>query len=113
MKKPKAQRPIDVKDAPWSHIGKDALDAAAERLWNTLDSEHLWLACAFDGHAGPYHLASSASQGIVQRAVLDQLGTTVPAMLRQRAKEIRRNGASADECTALLDLADELESDHG
>lgn len=109
----KAQRPIDVKALPWSHIGKDALDAAAERLWNTLDSEHLWLAYAFDGHAGPYHLASSASQAVVQRAVLDQLGTTVPALLRQRAKELRRNGAKAEEYAELLDLADELEEEHG
>lgn len=94
-------------------MGKDALDAAAERLWNTLDSEHLWLACAFDGHAGPYHLASSASQAVVQRAVLDVLGNAVPAMLRQRAKELKALGASSDEYVELLDLAEELENDHG
>ncbi len=109
-KQTKAQRPIDVKDMPWSHIGKDALDAAAERLWDALDSDYLWLASAFDGHAGPYHLASSASQAVVQRAVLDVLGFAVPAMLRQRAKDYPKN---SDEADALRDLADELETDHG
>lgn len=109
----KAQRPVDVKDAPWSHIGKDALDAAAERLWNFMRENAIVWDFARDAIELPYHLQDSHVQEAVQRAVLDQLGTTVPAMLRQRAKEIRRNGASADECTALLDLADELESDHG
>lgn len=105
----KAQRPVDLKDMPWSYIGKDALDAAAERLWNALDDEHLWLASAFDGHAGPYHLASSASQAVVQRAVLDVFGSAVPAMLRQRAKELKADGIDVDH---LIELAEELESDH-
>lgn len=105
----KAQRPVDLKDMPWSYMGKDALDAAAERLWNALDDEHLWLACAFDGHAGPYHLASSASQAVVQRAVLDVFGSAVPAMLRQRAKELKADGIDVDH---LIELAEELESDH-
>lgn len=103
----KAQRPIDVKDTLWSVLGKDALDAAAERVWNTLDSEHLWLACVFDGHAGPYHLASSASQAVVQRAVLDVLGSAVPGMLRERAKDYPETGDN------LTDLADDLEEEHG
>jgi len=34
-------------------------------------------------------------------------------MPNQRAKELRRNGAAADEYAELLDLADELEEEHG
>lgn len=105
----KAQRPIDVKDTPWSHIGKDALDAAAERLWNMLRAD----AGVLHADAEPYHLLWSDTQATVQRAVIGQLGTTAPALLRQRAKEMRRNGANADEYAALLDLADELEDEHG
>lgn len=108
--KKKAQRPVDLKDMPWSYIGKEALDAAAERLWNALDDEHVQLAVSFDGHAGPYHLASSASQAVVQRAVLDVLGNAVPALLRQRAKELKADGIDVEHMT---DLADELEGDHG
>jgi len=107
------QRPIDVKDMPWSHLGKDALDAAAERVWNTLRDEHLQLAVTFDGHTDPYHLASSASQAVVQRAVLDVVGHAVPQMLRDRAKSIKANGGSNDEIVELLELADELEAEHG
>lgn len=109
----KAQRPIDVQDMPWSHIGKDALDAAAERVWERLRDGHAQLAVTFDAHADPYHLASSDSRAIVQHAVLDVLGFAVPAMLRERAKELRRNGAKAEEYAELLNLADELEEEHG
>lgn len=105
----KAQRPIDVKDTLWSVLGKDALDAAAERAWNVLRDEHMQLAVTFDGHTDPYHLASSASQAVVQRAVLDVLGNTVPALLRQRAKELKADGIDVDH---LIELAEELESDH-
>jgi hypothetical protein len=106
--KRKTQRPIDVQDAPWSYMGKDALDAAAERLWNDV--------LRGPGKV-PYHALTFMLDGtdpeILQQSVLNVLGFAVPALLRQRAKEIRRNGASADECTALLDFADELENDHG
>jgi hypothetical protein len=109
MTKP-PKRPIEAQDMPWSYIGKDALDEAAERVWNMLADEHTQLAVSFDGHADPYHLALSTSQAVVQRAVLDVLGTTVPAMLRQRAKELKADGIDVDN---LIDLADELEGDHG
>lgn len=101
----KAQRPIDVKDMPWSHIGKDALDAAAERLWERIREET-------DADIHPYSWGS-AQQITAQRAVLDVLGFAVPAMLRQRAKEVKKNGASTEYADALFDLADELEADHG
>lgn len=109
----KAQRPIDVQDMPWSYLGKDALDAAAERLWNFMRENALVWDFARDAVELPYHLQGSQVQEAVQRAVLDQLGSTVPAMLRQRAKEIKRNGASADEVSSLVELADELEGEHG
>jgi len=105
------QRPIDVKDMPWSHMGKDVLDEAAERVWNVLrDGTAIEAAL---GCGDPYHVLHSSAQTSVQRAVIDLFGHAVPAMLRQRAKEMRRNGANADEYTALLDLADELEAEHG
>lgn len=99
------KRPIDAQDMPWSYIGKDALDAAAERLWNDFvprGTPEL-----------PYHLQHSQVQELMQRAVLDVMGNAVPAMLRQRAKELKANGASVDETDALRDLAEELENDHG
>lgn len=108
--KRKAQRPIDVQDMQWSHMGKDALDEAAERVWNLLRDEHQQLAVAFDAHTDPYHLASSASQSVVQRAVLDVLGHAVPALLRARAKELKADGIDVDQ---LVELADELEEEHG
>jgi hypothetical protein len=113
MKAKKQTRPIDVKDTLWSVLGKDALDAAAERLWNFMRENAIVWDFARDAVELPYHLQDTHVQEAVQRAVLDQLGTTAVVLLRQRAKEIRRNGASADEYTALLDLADELEGDHG
>lgn len=106
----KAQRPIDVKDMPWSHIGKDALDAAAERLWNFMRENAIVWDFARDAIELPYHLQDSHVQEAVQRAVLDVLGFAVPAMLRQRAKELKADGIDVDH---LLELADEFETDHG
>lgn len=103
------KRPIDIKALPWSHIGKDALDAAAERMWRTLRAD----AGVLHADAEPYHLLWSDTQTTVQHAVLEQLGTTVPVLLRQRAKELKRNGAASGEYAELLDLADELEEEHG
>lgn len=100
----KAQRPV-VKDMPWSYIGKDALDAAAERLWEGIREET-------DADIYPYTWGSE-QQTTAQRAVLGVFGSAVPAMLRQRAKEVRKNGASIEYADALFDLADELEADHG
>lgn len=99
MKRTKAQRPIDVKDTLWSHIGKDALDAAAERLWERIREET-------DADIHPYSWGSE-QQITAQRAVLDVLGFAVPAMLRERAKDYPETG----DC--LLDLAEELEDEHG
>lgn len=101
----KAQRPVDLKDMPWSCIGKDALDAAAERLWNDFVPR--------GAPELPYHLQHSQVQELMQRAVIDVFGHAVPAMLRQRAKEVKKNGASIEYADALFDLADELEADHG
>lgn len=111
MKLPK--KPIDAKDMPWSYIGKDALDAAAERLWEVLRHNNIVWNVADDTPEGPYHTQSSRVQTDVQRAVLDMLGNAVPAVLRQRMKELKANGASADELYALCDLAEDLENDHG
>lgn len=108
----KAQRPIDVKDMPWSLIGKDALDAAAGQVWNLLrDAGQMHNASG--GDMGPYHVQSSASQDAAQRAVLAVLGSAVPKMLRQRAKGLKADGASVGEVDSLLDLAEELEDEHG
>lgn len=104
----KRTRPIDVKDTLWSHIGKDALDAAAEHLWNNV---------LRGPQAQPYHALVYALDGtdqeILQQSVLDVFGFAVPAMLRQRAAELKKDGASVDEIDVLRDLADELEADHG
>jgi hypothetical protein len=109
----KAQRPIDVQDMPWSHMGKDALDAAAERLWNEVRGVNPVNTDPFDQDFGPYHVQLSETQYAAQKAVLVVLGHAVPALLRQRAKELKSDGVTADEVYYLLDLADELESDHG
>lgn len=104
----KAQRPIDVKDTLWSHIGKDALDAAAEHLWDNV---------LRGPGKPPYHVLTFALDGtdqeILQQSVLDVLGFAVPAMLRQRAKGLKADGASVGEVDSLLDLAEELEDEHG
>lgn len=101
----KAQRPIDVKDMPWSHIGKDALDTAAEHLWNNV---------LRGPGKPPYHVLTYALDGtdqeILQQSVLDVLGFAVPALLRQRAKELKADGIDVDH---LIELADELEAEHG
>lgn len=110
MKRTKAQRPIDVKDMPWSYMGKDALDAAAERLWDFMRENAIVWDFTRDAIELPYHLQDSHVQEAVQRAVLDQLGSTVPAMLRQRAKELKADGIDVD---CLVELADELEEEHG
>lgn len=109
----KAQRPIDVQDMPWSHLGKDALDAAAERLWNEVRGVNPTRNDPFDQDFGPYHVQLSETQSAAQAAVLNVLGFAVPTLLRERAKDMKRNGASADEYEALTELADELEQDHG
>ena len=106
----KAQRPIDVKDTLRSELGKDALDAAAERLWNFMRENAIVWDFARDAIELPYHLQDSHVQEAVQRAVLDVLGFAVPAMLRQRAKELKKDGIDVDH---LIELADELEADHG
>jgi hypothetical protein len=107
MAKRKAQRPIDVQDMPWSHIGKDELDKAAEQVFNTMrDSNVLW-DCVLDQHPSPYHLQPSGTQEVFQRAVIAVLGTTVPAMLRKRARDYPETGDN------LTDFADELEKEHG
>lgn len=101
----KTQRPIDVQDAPWSHMGKDALDAAAERLWNEV---------LRGPGKPPYHLLTFALDGtdpeILQQSVLNVLGFAVPAILRQRAKELKADGIDVDN---LVELADEIEEEHG
>lgn len=112
-KQKKAQRPVDLKDMPWSYMGKDALDAAAERHWEFMRSTNIVWDDIDHGPEKPYHLISSGRQEKVQRAVLDLLGKTVPAMLRERAKEFKRNGASTEYADALFDLADELDAAHG
>lgn len=107
-KQTKAQRPVDVKDMPWSYMGKDALDAAAEHLWNNV--------LRGPGMA-PYHTLTWAMDGtdqeILQQSVLDVFGFAVPAMLRQRAKELKKDGDGDNVVWYLNDLADELETDHG
>lgn len=108
MKPPK--RPIDAKDMPWSYIGKDELDAAAEHLWEFMRANAIVWDDIDHGRERPYHLISTGRQEKVQRAVLSVLGTTVPALLRQRAKEISIHDVGK---TALKELADELENDHG
>lgn len=106
MTKP-PKRPIEAQDMPWSYIGKDALDAAAERLWEFMRSNAIVWDDIDHGRERPYHLISSGRQEKVQRAVLSVLGTTVPAMLRERAKDYPETGDN------LIDLADELEEHHG
>lgn len=95
------QRPIDVKDVMWSHFGKDELDKAAETLRDVL--------CEGDvlKNPEPYHIVCSLDQETMQRAVLAILGTTVPAMLRERARDYPETGDN------LTDLAEELEEEHG
>ena len=105
MKSPK--RPIDAKDMPWSYIGKDELDKAAEHLWEFMRANAIVWDDIDHGRERPYHLISSGRQEKVQRAVLSVLGATVPAMLRERAKDYPETGDN------LTDLADELEELHG
>jgi hypothetical protein len=106
MTKP-PKRPIEAQDMPWSYIGKDELDKAAELAFNYMrDSDVLW-DCVLDQHPSPYHTQGSETQEVFQRVVLSVLGTTVPAMLRERAKDYPETGDN------LLDLADELEEHHG
>lgn len=106
----KAQRPIDVKALPWSHVGKDALDAAAERVWNEVRGVNPVHTDPFDQDFGPYHVQLSETQYAAQQAVLVVLGHAVPALLRQRAKELKKDGIDVD---CLVELADELEEEHG
>jgi len=105
------QKLAEQKDMPWSHMGKEALDTAAERVWNVLRNDMSVEAAL--GCGDSYHLLHSTAQASIQRAVLDVFGHAVPAMLRQRAKELKANGASVPEIDALRDLADELEAEHG
>ena len=108
----KAQRPVDLKSMPWSYIGKDALDAAAERLWNFMRENAIVWDFARDAVELPYHLQDSHVQEAVQRAVIDVLGSAVPKMLREHAKEAKKSGASTEYADALFDLADELDAAH-
>lgn len=113
MKKPKAQRPVDLKDMPWSYMGKDALDAAAEGAWEAIrhDPERdTWVQY---GYTDPYHLLSSGTQRVVQQAVLDVVGSTVPALLRERAKSYRGDPEYGELYEQLRELADEIENEHG
>lgn len=103
----KAQRPVDLKDMPWSYIGKDALDAAAEASWEVMRNHGLVWNCVNDEEMPPYHVISTREQTAVQRVVLSVFGSAVPAMLRERAKDYPETG----DC--LLDLAEELEDEHG
>lgn len=103
----KAQRPIDVKDMLWSVLGKDALDAAAEASWEAIRHDPERDTWVQDGYTDPYHLIPSGTQAHVQRAVLAVLVSTVPGMLRERAKDYPETG----DC--LTDLADEIEGAHG
>lgn len=62
----KAQRPIDVKDTLWSVLGKDALDAAAERVWDLICDE-------VDADIYPYNWDSEVqitAQRVVYRSTL-------------------------------------------
>jgi hypothetical protein len=104
------QRPIDVQDMPWSHMGKDVLDAAAERVWNEVRGVNPVNTDPFDQDFGPYHVQLSETQYAAQKAVLVVLGHTVPAILRQRAKELKADGIDVDH---LLQIAEELEEEHG
>ena len=106
----KAQRPVDLKDMPWSYIGKDALDEAAERAWEAIRHDPERDTWVQDGYTDPYHLLPSGTQELMQRAVLDVIGNAVPAMIRQRAKDYPKGSDAAD---ALRDLADELGTNHG
>lgn len=112
MAKSKAKRPIDVKDTLWSAFGKDTLDAMAERLWNGLrDAGQMHNTSGAD--MGPYHVQSSASQTAAQQAVLDVVGSAVPALLRERAKSYRGDPEYGELYEQLRELADEIASDHG
>ena len=103
MKPPK--RPIDAQDMPWSYIGKDELDKSAEQVWEYIRNQT-------DADIYPYSWGSE-QQETAQRAVLLMLGTTVPALLRQRVKELKTDGVQEHELYYLRDLAEELENDHG
>lgn len=109
----KAQRPVDVKDMPWSYIGKDALDAAAERVWERLRHDNVVWNCVDDESMPPYHVIPSREQETVQRVVLDVLGFAVPALLRERAKSYRGDPEYAELYEQLRELADEVENEHG
>jgi hypothetical protein len=104
--KRKAQRPIDVKDMMWSHIGKDELDKAAETVWESMRPV-IYDHRDFPDFARPYQLFESEHQAHAQRAVLAILGTTVPNLLRERARDYPETG------DILIELADELEESHG
>jgi hypothetical protein len=102
-----------MKDMPWSHIGKDELDKAAELVFNRLRDASVPWDCVFDAHSVPYHLQSSDVQAAVQQCVVALLGTTVPTLLLAEAKRIRDNGADPGSYAALTDLAYDLETEHG
>lgn len=113
LRKTKAQRPVDLKDMPWSHIGKDALDAAAERAWETLRHDSVVWNCVDDEEMPPYHVTSSREQLTVQRVVLDVIGKAVPGLLRERAKSYRGDPEYGELYAQLRELADEIEGEHG
>lgn len=104
------QRPIDVKDVVWSHIGKDELDKAAESVWEALRNGGVIFEYGSINEAYPYHVLSSNDQATVQRAVITVLGTTVPTLLRDF---IDYEDMPKDAKRALRELAEELEEEHG
>lgn len=106
------KRPIDAKDMPWSELGKDALDAAAETLWEHLRATNVVWDDIDHGPERPYHVQPSGRQYKVQQAVLIVIGQTVPALLRERAKDLRSDGVSPDEVYYMLEIADEIEDEH-
>ena len=112
MKQP--ERPIDKKDMHWSYLGKDALDAAAERAWEVMRNYGLVWNCVDDKEMEPYHVLPTREQHAVQKVVLALFGTDVPTLLRRRANEIYSDRKhEKPELWPLEDLADELEEHHG
>ncbi len=94
---------------PWSELGKDGLDAAAETLW-----EVLRLGDLLDTNPDtPYHLAFGYQQEVVQRAVLTVIGQAVPGMLRDRARGFKGDPEYADLREQLREMADDIEREHG
>lgn len=103
------KRPIDAKDMPWSELGKDALDAAAEALWEHLRATNVVWDDIDHGPERPYHVQPSGRQYKVQQAVLIVIGQAVPALLRDQTSLYPKG---SDTYHALRELADEIEDEH-